>query len=150
MAHSLVKNYIHIVFSTKKRENIITEDFDYKLYNYLSKIINSTDSTVLKIGGYTDHIHILCELSKNYALSNFMQLLKGASSKWVNDNKFTSSNFHWQSGYGAFSIRPQDIDIIINYIDNQKIHHTTVSYQNELLTFLRKYNVKYNEKYLWD
>ncbi len=84
MGQSLVKNYLHIVFSTKNRLNTITPEIEEQLYKYIGRIIKSLDSKLIKIGGFTDHIHILCELSKNYSLSDFMKRLKGSTSKWVN------------------------------------------------------------------
>ncbi len=150
MGQSLVKNYRHIVFSTKNRLNTITPEIEEQLYKYIGRIIKSLDSKLIKIGGFTDHIHILCELSKNYSLSDFMKRLKGSTSKWVNVTFTLNYHFNWQSGYGAFSIKPQDVSLVVEYISNQKEHHKRTDFKNELTKFLNQYKIPYNPKYIWD
>ncbi len=150
MGQSLVKNYIHLVFSTKNRLPIITNDIESELHAYLGGICNSLDCTPIKIGGVGDHVHILCLLSKKIALMKLLEEVKGHSSKWIKTKGNDFSSFSWQNGYGAFSVNPAEVDVVINYITNQKEHHQKKTFQEEYLSFLRKYKVEYDEKWIWD
>lgn len=150
MGQSLVKNYMHIVFSTKHREPLIHPPVEAELHSYLGGICNKLHCQVIKVGGYTDHIHILCMLSKKIALMKLMEELKSHSSKWIKTKGAGYENFYWQDGYGAFSVNPSEIDTVIAYIANQHEHHSKKTFQNEYRAFLKKYNVEYDEKYVWD
>ena len=150
MGQSLIKNYIHIVFSTKHRLPMIDENIEDELYSYLGGICNNLECHVIKIGGYYDHIHILCMLSKKVTLVELMKKLKSDSSKWIKTKEVKYSNFYWQDGYGAFSVNPDDINIVTNYISNQKEHHRKRNFQEEYKAYLKKYAVTYDEKYVWD
>lgn len=150
MGQSLIKNYIHIVFSTKHREKIIQPDVEAELHAYLGGICNKLECQVIKVGGYTDHIHILCMLSKKIALMKLLEEIKSHSSKWIKTKGGVYTNFYWQDGYGAFSVNPSEVDVVIAYIANQYQHHSKKTYKNEYRTFLKKYQVEYDEKYVWD
>ena len=100
--------------------------------------------------GYTDHIHILCMLSKKIALMNLLEEVKSHSSKWMKTKGTELKNFYWQNGYGAFSVNPTEIDKVITYIENQKEHHRKKTFQEEYRAFLKKYKVEYDEKFVWD
>ncbi len=150
MGQSLVRNYIHIVFSTKNREPLIHSSIEAELHSYLGGICNKLDSQVFKAGGYKDHIHILCSLSKKVPLMKLMEEVKSHSSKWIKTKGKEFSNFYWQDGYGAFSVNPTEIDAVVAYISKQHEHHSKKSFQDEYRAFLKKYNGEYNEKYLWD
>lgn len=146
MGQSLVKNYIHIVFSTKHRQDLILPEFEDDLYDYLGGICRSLSCPSLIVGGYLNHIHILCRLSQKISLVQFVQKLKSNSSKWVKDK---SPLFYWQDGYGAFSVSQSQVDTLIKYIKNQRQHHEQKSFKEEYIGLLKKYNVDYNEEYLW-
>ena len=150
MSHSLVKNYVHITFSTKYRQPLINKYVEEKLYGYLGGICKELDCTPIKIGGYDDHVHILCLLSKNIQLATLLEKIKSLSSKWIKTFDQSLLNFYWQSGYGAFSVNPSEIDTVIRYISNQRVHHQKIDFQNEFRGFLKKYKVDYDERYLWD
>ena len=150
MGQSLVKNYIHLVFSTKHRQPLIYPPVEAELLAYLGGICNKLECTVIKVGGYTDHIHILCMLSKKIALMKLMEELKSYSSKWIKTKGKGYENFYWQDGYGAFSVNPAEVDIVIAYISNQHEHHVKKTFQDEYRAFLKKYKVEYDEKYVWD
>ena len=150
MGQSLVKNYIHIVFSTKNREPWITPPYEKELHSYLGSICNIQDCTVQIVGGYTDHIHILCKLSKKVALMDLVKEIKQRSSKWIKTKGKPYENFYWQDGYGAFSVNPSEVDIVINYIKNQHEHHKQKPFKEEYLAFLKKYNVDYDEQFIWE
>jgi putative transposase len=151
MGQSLVQNYLHIVFSTKNRVHTIKPPYEEALHSYLGGICNELECSPLKIGGYTNHIHILCMLSKNIALSKLLQDLKANSSKWMKSQDDSLKNFYWQDGYGAFSVNPKDIEIVKKYINNQHQHHNhqTQSFEEEYLNLLKINNTPYDEKYIW-
>jgi putative transposase len=150
MGQSLVKNYVHVVFSTKHRIPVIHPPYNSELYSYLGGICNNLESQVIRIGGYTDHVHILCMLSKKIALSKLLEELKSSSSKWMKKKDPILTNFYWQDGYGAFSVNPAEVDIVIAYIDNQYEHHRKRTFQQEFRAVLKKYKVEYDERYVWD
>ena len=150
MGQSLVQNYIHIVFSTKHREALIYPPVEAELHSYLGGTCNELDCQVLKVGGYTNHIHILCMLSKKIALMKLMELVKSNSSKWIKSKGASYANFYWQDGYGAFSVNPTEVSTVIDYISNQHEHHHKKSFEDEYRAFLHKYKVEYDEQYVWD
>ncbi len=150
MGQSLVKNYIHIVFSTKYRQPLIDSSIETELHAYLGGICNEMECHTLKVGGYTDHIHILCMLSKKIALVKLLEEVKKSSSKWIKTKGLQYRNFYWQDGYGAFSVSPNQVDNVKNYIANQHEHHRRKNYQKEYRALLKKYDVDYDERYVWD
>ena len=150
MGQSLVKNYIHIIFSTKLRAPLIIESIENELYSYIGGICKQLECYPVKIGGYIDHIHILCMLSKKIPLMKLLEEIKAHSSKWIKTKDDTLKKFYWQNGYGAFSVNPYEVDKVIAYIENQKGHHRKKTFQDEYRAFLKKYNVEFDEKYVWD
>jgi len=150
MGQSLVKNYIHIVFSTKNHIPLIVPPFEQELHAYLAGICKNMECQPIKIGGFTDHVHILCMLSKKIALVKLLEEIKSHSSKWMKTKHESLKNFYWQDGYGTFSVNPSETDIVIQYIENQHEHHKKKTFQEEYRAFLKKYNVEYNERYVWD
>lgn len=150
MGQSLVKNFIHIVFSTKHRQPMIDKNVEAELHAYIGGICKNTGCTSLIVGGYTDHIHILCLLSKKVTLIKLVEEVKSHSSKWIKTKGEAYKNFYWQDGYGAFSVNPSEIDTVTAYIRNQKEHHDKKTFQDEYRAFLKKYNVEYDEQYVWE
>ncbi|MFK7809225.1 MAG: IS200/IS605 family transposase [Saprospiraceae bacterium] len=150
MGQSLVKNYIHIVFSTKYRQDLIYPPYEKELHAYIGGTCNELGCPSLIVGGYTDHIHILCRLSQKIPLMTLVQKVKANSSKWMKTNDDYLENFFWQNGYGAFSVNPKKIDIVAGYIERQHEHHSKKSFKTEYRQILKKYDVEYDEKYVWD
>lgn len=150
MGQSLVKNYIHIIFSTKYRQDLIFPPFEQDLHAYIGGICKELDCPGLIVGGYTDHIHILCKLSPKIPLMTLVQKIKANSSKWIKTKDKSLENFFWQNGYGAFSVKPNEVNVVINYIKNQHEHHSKKDFKEEYRSFLTKYIVDYNEDYVWD
>jgi putative transposase len=150
MGQSLVQNYVHIVFSTKYREALIKPPFEQELHAYLGGTCKELDCPVLIVGGYTDHVHILCMLSKKIALMTLVQKIKANSSKWMKTKDKSLANFFWQDGYGAFSVNPKEVDVVVNYIKNQHEHHSKKDFKVEYRAILKKYEVEYDERYVWD
>ena len=140
----------HIVFSTKNREPLIFPPYEEELHNYLGGICKNLECQPIKVGGYNDHIHILCMLSKKIALMKLIEEVKSYSSRWMKSKDASLKSFYWQDGYGAFSVNPTEIDTVVAYITNQHEHHSTRTFQEEYRTFLKKYNVEYDELYVWD
>ena len=150
MAQSLVRNYLHVIFSTKNRVPLIIPSVEEELYKYLGGICNNLECLPVKIGGHVDHVHILCLLSKKIALIKLLEELKSSSSKWIKSKDEKLKSFYWQNGYGAFSVNPSEIDVVNHYIGNQHEHHRKKTFQDEYRAFLKKYKVVYDEKYVWD
>ena len=150
MGQSLVKNYIHLVFSTKHRQPFIHAPIEQELHAYLGGICNRLECQIITVGGYTDHVHLLCMLSKKIALIKLLEEVKSHSSKWIKTKGDTLRNFYWQDGYGAFSINPTEVEVVVKYIADQKDHHARWTFQQEYRAFLKKYHVEYDERYVWD
>jgi len=150
MGQSLVKNCIHIVFSTKNRTPLMRPPFDDEMYSYLGGICKNMECPPIKIGGDIDHIHILLMLSKKVALMKLIEEVKSHSSKWIKTKDKSLENFYWQDGYGAFSVNPSEIDTVVAYVADQREHHKKMTFQDEYRAFLKKYNVEYDERYVWD
>lgn len=150
MGQSLVKNYLHIVFSTKYRQHLIHEPVAAELYSYIGGICKNLECYPVKVGGYTDHVHILCLLSKKIALMKLLEVVKSHSSLWIKAKDSSLTNFYWQDGYGAFSVSPSQVERVKVYIENQAEHHRKKSFQEEYRGFLKEYGVEYDERYVWD
>jgi len=129
---------------------MIIESVENELYNYLGGICNDYECKPIKIGGYYDHIHILCRLSQKIALMKLLEEVKSHSSKWIKTKDERLKNFYWQDGYGAFSVNPSQVDRVAYYIATQKEHHSKTSFQDEYRAILNKYKVEYDERYVWD
>ncbi|KXK44017.1 MAG: transposase IS200-family protein [Chlorobi bacterium OLB5] len=150
MGQSLTKNYIHIIFSPKYNYPFIKSPVESELHSYIGGICRKLECTPVKIGGYTDHVHIVCLLSKKIALMKLIEEIKSHSSKWMKTKGELLKKFYWQDGYGAFSVNPYEIDKVVLYIENQHEHHRKKSFKEEYLTFLKKYKVEYDERYIWE
>lgn len=149
MSQSLSKVYIHITFSTKDRQYLIDKNIKESLFQYLGGVCKGLQCNPVQVGGFTDHVHILCLLSRKIAQMDLLEELKKQSSKWIKTQGNQYSNFYWQDGYGLFSVNPTQVNIVVDYIKNQEEHHKTISFQDELRAFLKKYKVEYDERYVW-
>jgi len=150
MPQSLVQNYIHITFSTKNRKPLIDKVVKEELFSYLGGICKNLESNPLIVGGHIDHIHILCSLSRKIALMKLVEEVKSHSSKWIKTKGVKYQNFYWQRGYSGFSVNPTEIEIVKRYIHNQEEHHKAKTFKEEYRAFLKKYQIIYDEKYVWD
>lgn len=150
MASTLVQNYIHIVFGTKYRIPYLEAPYDKELYSYLSQICISNECDVVIIGGYLDHIHILCKFSKKITLSELVKKLKVNSTKWLKKRDKSFINFSWQIGFAAFSVGNKGIYSLKRYIQNQRKHHTKEEFKIEFVRLLNENEVEFDERYLWD
>jgi putative transposase len=150
MPQSLEKILVHIIFSTKQREPLLSPEIRDDLYRYIAGILKQLQSLAIEIGGTKDHVHILCSISKNHAPSKIIEEVKKSSSKWIKTKGSEYSSFYWQHGYGVFSVTPSNIDEVRKYILKQEEHHRKMSFQEEFKRFLEKHGIDYDERYLWD
>jgi REP element-mobilizing transposase RayT len=150
MAQSLSKILVHLIFSTKNRESYLQDDIRDELHRYIAGVLIEWDSPPILINSVEDHIHLLFPLSKNFSVSKIVEETKKSSSKWLKTKGAAYHNFHWQSGYGAFSVSQSNTADVQKYIANQKEHHRTKTFQEEFREFLKKYQVPYDEQYVWD
>jgi putative transposase len=151
MPQSLAQIYLHIVFSTKERHpSLADEAIRTAMHKYLGGTCNGLKCPVIRVGGATDHVHVLCHLGREISVSDLVRDLKRESSKSIKVQYPTATEFHWQNGYGAFSVSPSHLDDLISYIDHQMEHHRTESFQDEFRRILRKYGLEWDERYVWD
>ena len=150
MAQSLAKILVHLIYSTKNREPVLADAIRDELHRYTAGILKEWDSPAILINSVEDHIHILFSLSKNHAVSKVVEEAKKGSSKWLKTKAAALTNFHWQNGYGAFSVSQSGVEEVRKYIANQKEHHRKKTFQDEFREFLKRYEVSYDERYVWD
>ena len=152
MAQSLSKIYIHLIFHIKSTSPQIRENDLERLHSYIGKLVKTAGCTEIKAGGIGDHVHVLFILSKDVTISEIVEEIKRNSSRWIKDlDPGYYHFFAWQGGYAAYSISQSAVDKTLQYIDNQKEHHTKHSFAEEYRAFLELYNVEYNEKFVfWD
>jgi REP element-mobilizing transposase RayT len=150
MSQSLVKNLIHLVYSTKQRQPWIAKAHRDGLYAYQAGIHKEWDSPALIIGGAEDHVHSLFALSKNYPLTKIVEEVKKGSSKWMKADGPKNPDFHWQAGYGAFSVSQSNLEEVKRYIENQEAHHQRMTFQDELRTLLERHGIRFDERFVWD
>ena len=150
MASTLTNLLYHIVFTTRKKQNLIIPALSNELYPYIDGIIREEKGKLLRIGGTLNHVHILGRFSASVSVSEMMRRIKGASSKWVNESLKCTSHFSWQRGYGAFSVSESSAVNVISYIGNQEEHHKKTTVEEEFILLLQKHKISYDEKYIWD
>ena len=150
MSQSLAKILIHLIYSTKNREPVLGDDIHDELHRYSAGILKELESPAILINSVEDHVHILYSHSKNYSPSKIVEEVKKGSSKWLKTKGPAYSGFHWQSGYGAFSVSQSGVVEVVKYIESQKEHHRQKTFQEEYREFLRRYQVPYDERYVWD
>ena len=150
MSQSLSKILLHAIFSTKNRTKSILPDFKPDLYGYIASICRTYKSNVFKIGGTKDHIHIAFTLPRTISVANLLEEIKKSTSKWIKTKNSKFKSFSWQAGYAVFSLGQSQLDILVKYIGNQKNHHKKKTFQEEVVEFLKKYDLEYDEQFLWD
>jgi REP-associated tyrosine transposase len=150
MAQSLSSILIHLVFSTKNREPFITPEIEAELHPYMATIFRELKSPSLAIDGTSDHIHILFSLARVVTVADIVEEVKTSTSKWVKTKGREFRNFHWQRGYGAFSIGQSNVSLLKRYLENQKEHHRHVTFQDEYRKFLAAYGIDFDERYIWE
>lgn len=149
MPNTYTQIHIHIVFAVKFRNGVIGSEWRDELYRYITGIIQKNNHKLMAINGMPDHIHILIGMRPIQSLSDLMQDIKGSSSKWINEKRFLKSKFEWQQGYGAFSYARSQVADVIKYIQNQEVHHKKQTFIDEYRNFLKKFEIDYNEEYIF-
>lgn len=150
MPNTFTQIYIQIVFAVKNRQSLIHPIWEDKLYQYISGIVQSRNQKMIAINGMPDHIHLFIGFKPSCSLSDLVREIKKSSSLFINQNKLCVTKFNWQEGYGAFSHSQSHISRVYAYVLNQKEHHKKITFKTEYLDFLKKYEIEYNEKYLFD
>lgn len=142
--------YLQIVFAVKGRENLISKPWRGELHKYIAGIIKGKGQKPIIVNGVADHIHAFVGLKPSMAISDLVRDMKNNASNFVNDNQFVRGKFQWQEGYGVFSYSHSQIETVYNYVLNQEEHHSKKSFKEEYLDFLKKFEVDYDEKYLFE
>lgn len=150
MPQSLHVLSAHIVFSTKGRHPWLSDDIRARVWAYQSRVLQNLECHSITVGGVHDHVHALCHLTKKHAPMKVLEVLKKDSSKFVKTLRADLAAFHWQDGYGLFSVSPSHFEAVRGYILRQEEHHRKETFQDELRRILKKYAVEFDERYLWD
>ncbi len=149
MPQSLFKFLAHIVFSTKNRADLILPEIENDLFSYIHGIVENNGAKLIIANGAANHIHLLVSLPRKIDVSELIGDIKRDSSKWIKREK-NISNFYWQKGYGAFSIGQSQVEMVAGYIKNQKEHHKKQDFKDEYRALLKKYEIDFDERYVWD
>ena len=149
MSQSLCKVYLHIVFHIKTTSPEIREEHLERLHCYMGQLVNTTGCQVLRVGGVTDHVHLLCVLSNTETIAHLVEEVKRNSSRWIKVLTPIYEHFAWQGGYAVFSVSQSVVDKTVEYVSNQREHHKKHSFRDEYLAFLKLYNVDYDERYVF-
>jgi len=150
MTQSLAQILVHLVFSTKNREALLTDDIRDELHAYIGGIVANQNGSLLKAGSVADHIHLLIIIPRTCSPADLVQEIKTGSSKWLKTQGAKYAAFYWQGGYGMFSISPSHRPLLEEYIGHQAEHHRGVMFQEEYRRLLKKYDIQYDERYVWD
>ena len=149
MANTYTQIHIQAVFSVQDRYCLIKKSWKDELYQYITGITQNYGHKILAINGMPDHIHIFFGMRPTQSLADLMQNIKGSSSQWINEKRFVTGRFSWQEGYGAFSYSKSHVDPVIEYIKSQEVHHHKKTFIEEYLEFLERFQVPYEERYIF-
>ena len=149
MANTYTQLYIHTVFAVENRISLIKESWREELHKYITGIVQNNNHKLIAINSIADHAHVFIGLKPAQSISDLLQDIKGCSSTWINERKFVQGHFNWQAGYGAFSYAHSQIDTVVKYIQNQQQHHKKKTFRQEYIEFLEKFNVDYDERYIF-
>ena len=150
MAQSLSKVLLHIIFSTKNREPWLDSNVRPRMHAYLATICRDAGADFVRVGGVSDHVHIVTTLARTLSQAQLIEEIKKASSKWVKALDARYRGFFWQRGYAAFSVSPSQLDSVLEYVNKQQEHHRTRTFQEEYRELLRKQGVDFDERFVWD
>ena len=149
MANTYTQIHIQCVVAVKFRLSLIESAWKERLHQYITGIVQNNGHKMISINTMPDHMHLFFGFRPEQSLSNLMMLVKGESSEWINKEKFNPSTFRWQEGYGAFSYSRSQIKPVATYIENQEQHHRKKTFLDEYREFLQKFEVDYDEKYIF-
>ncbi len=149
MANTYTQIHLQAIFAVKKRTGLIQKEWKDELYKYITGIIQAQDHKLLAINGMPDHLHVFFGMRPIQSLSDLMQDIKQDSSKWINQKKFIKEKFEWQEGFGGFSYSKSQASRVIAYVQNQEAHHRKITFLDEYKKFLEKFEVDYDERYIF-
>jgi REP element-mobilizing transposase RayT len=149
MPQSFASLHCHVIFNTKHRQPLISSDFQSRLYDYIGGILRNHSSALIAPGGMPDHVHLLGSLGRTISVADMVRVIKSNSSGWVHD-ELQLRDFQWQTGYVAFAVSYCNIDAVKTYLANQEQHHRGQSFQDEFRELLRRHNLEWDERYVWD
>lgn len=149
MPDTFTQLHIQLVFAVKHRQSLIDKDWQMRLHQYMTGIIENNRHKMLQVNSMPDHLHLLIGLRPHQSLSALVQNLKAETSKWINANRFCPVRFAWQEGYGAFSYSKSHVDRVIRYIQNQQIHHQRESFLEEYTRLLKAFEIDYEAQYIF-
>jgi REP element-mobilizing transposase RayT len=150
MPQSLAKILVHAVFSTKNRADLIPVEIENDLFPYIHGITANHESKLITANGTSNHVHLLISLGRTIDISGLIGEIKRSTSLWIKTKDDRFENFYWQEGFGAFSIGQSEVPILSKYIANQKLHHAKYGFKDEFRGLLKRYEVDYDERYVWD
>ena len=151
MPQSLAKILLHVVFSTKERRPLLRDRaIREEMHRYIGGILNGQDCPAIIVGGVEDHVHLLCVLSRTCTPADLVKEVKRSSSLWIKSRAPEFADFAWQSGYGVFSIGYSQLEEVRRYIAGQEEHHRKLTFQDEFRRLLKRYEVAFDEAYVWD
>ena len=150
MPQSLARLHVHIIFSTKHRERLITDPVRDSLHAYMATVLQILGCAPVLINSVEDHVHILFELARTVSVSQAVEDIKKSSSKWIKTQGAEFAGFAWQAGYGAFAVSESNVPSVHDYIARQQEHHRRKSFQEEYRVFLERHGVAFDERYVWD
>jgi putative transposase len=151
MPQSLSAVYIHLVFSTKDRRPLLRDKSTREgLHAYLGSVSKQIDCPPILVGGFEDHVHLLCRFGRTITQAEWVKEVKRISNRWLKNQGPGWADFEWQAGYGDFSVSASNLEQVKAYIANQEEHHRTIGFQDEFRTFLRKHEIEWDEQYVWD
>ena len=150
MPQSLARLHVHLIFSTKHRERLITDAVRDSLHAYMATVLQNLGCAPVLINSVEDHVHILFELARTVSVSQAVEDVKKSSSKWIKTQGAEFAGFAWQAGYGAFAVSESNVPTVCDYIAGQQEHHRRKSFQEEYRAFLERHGVAFDEKYVWD
>ena len=150
MPQSLARIHIHLVFSTKNREPLITDPERDSLHRYMATVLQNLGCAPVLINSVEDHAHLLFDLARPVSISQVVEDVKKSSSKWIKTQGPEFAEFSWQAGYGAFAVSESNVETVRQYIADQREHHRTRTFQEEYRAFLKRHKVSFDERYVWD
>ncbi len=150
MPQSFACLHYHLIFSTKERAPLLVVELPSRLYAYIGGVLRKERGTLVAAGGMPDHVHLLVSLCRESSLSDVVRQIKSSTSRWIHETIPGLHGFAWQAGYGAFTVSYSHIDRVKEYIATQAEHHRTITFQEEYLAFLRRHDLEFDERYLWD
>jgi len=149
VANTYTQIYIHVVFAVEGRQNLIPLEHNAELQKYITGIISSQNHKLIAINNLPDHLHLLIGLRPDASLSDLVRDIKAFSAKFINERRWVAGRFFWQEGFGAFSHARSQLDTVIRYIQNQPKHHQKKSFRDEYIELLKKFEVDYDQRYIF-